>query len=45
LVYSDGRVKGRAGSGLWLDASEELKAILISKLRSLYIEKRSLIYQ
>jgi hypothetical protein len=44
MVYYDGRVKGKAGSGLWLDASEELRTILLAKLKSLFIEKRNLVY-
>jgi hypothetical protein len=45
MVYFDGKVKGRAGSGSWLDASEELRGVLLAKLKSLFIEKRNLIYQ
>lgn len=45
LVEPDGTVRGKTADGVWLRASQELKDILMAKVKSILIDKRDLIYQ
>lgn len=44
LIQPDGKVKGKASSGYWLELSGEFGAFILARVQSLLIDRSDLVY-
>ena len=44
LIQPDGRVKGKAATGIWLELSRDVSSFIMAKIQSILIEKSNLVY-